>query len=353
MAKSKKPKLLLRIDHGLYFIALGLLAVFVGVVVILTHADRQDQVGKSGSTATAEQSLYKSLDIRDLRKVSYTSSQVTKVQDLGVSANAHQYIFKFAVPHDNLTEKGLMTLPVTAEPAGGYPVVILCHGYSNPWSYSTTKAYLSDMEFYSQHGFAVLKPDFRGQGLSIPDGQPEGAFYSSAYNTDVLSLVAAVKNTVYLNKADINMWGHSMGAYIALRAAVISPDIKNVILLSGPVGYPADMFRSYIAISDTSNPTAANIRLDQLDKHGTPLSNPGFWDNTAPINFVAGTKAHIQIHVGTADRTVPPHFSADLDQALTKAGEVHQYFIYQGGNHGLGQQRTQIYQRSLQLLQGS
>jgi len=242
-------------------------------------------------------------------------------------------------------------LPQSAPPASGYPILVLCHGYVNPWSYSTTKSYLSDMEFYSKKGFAVLKPDFRGQGLSIPDGQPEGAFYSTAYNTDVLSLISAAKQTSYLDKNNISIWGHSMGAYVALRAAVVDPDIKNVILLSGPVGYPQDMYQSYVAVSDTANPVAAYIRLNQLNTHGTPITNPSFWNAAAPINFVASTKANIQIHVGDQDATVPPHFSADLDSALSAANKPHGYFVYAGGLHGLVAERSQIWQRSLALLE--
>ncbi|HET9850300.1 MAG TPA: alpha/beta fold hydrolase [Candidatus Saccharimonadales bacterium] len=350
---ARELRRLLKIEHFLYLVGLALFATFLAWFIFLNYLDWDSQSGQSGGAVTADQQLYKSLSIADLRRAVFTSSAVKRQQDLGIHGSSHQFVFSFSVPHDNLTEYGLMSLPLSPPPAGGYPVLILCHGYAEPWSYSTTKSYLNDVQFYSSHGFAVLKPDYRGQGLSINDGQPDGAYYSSAYNTDVLSLTAAAKRTPYLNKNNISIWGHSLGAYIALRAAVVSSDYKDIILLSGPVGTIQDMFTAYTPISDISDPAAANTRLAELTAHGTPLSNPVFWDKVSPLNYLKDTKGYIQIHVGTADHTVPPLMSADLDRALTKLGKPHQYFVYPGGNHGLGPQRSAIWSRSLSLLKSS
>jgi len=144
-------------------------------------------------------SYYKSLDLSLARQTIYSNQPIQQVSGLGLMNKVSVYTVRFEVPKDGLSEYGLMTLPSGTQPQGGYPVLILCHGYVNPHSYRTTAQYIQDMEFYSQHGFAVLKPDFRGQGLSYSDGTPDGAFYSMSYNTDVMSLIAAVKHTIYLN----------------------------------------------------------------------------------------------------------------------------------------------------------
>lgn len=302
-----------------------------------------------GQTYSGED-LAHSLDLRLTAKASFPSKPIKTIKDLGIVNDNRQSVVSFSVPTDGLTEYGLMTTPTTPMPAGGYPVIILCHGYYNPEQYSTYTGYIGDMNFYSQHGFVVIKPDYRGQGLSSDAGKPEGAYYSMAYNTDVMSLISAVKQTPNLNKNNINLWGHSMGAYIALRAAVLSPDIKNVILLSGPVADIEDMYKLYLAPSDQDNPVAYQIRQAIINKYGSPVADPNFWSDASPINFVSRLKARVQIHVGTADQVVPPVFSADLDKALTKANKSHQYFVYQGASHGLTAQMSQIWQRSLDLL---
>ncbi|HVX58256.1 MAG TPA: alpha/beta fold hydrolase [Candidatus Saccharimonadales bacterium] len=292
---------------------------------------------------------YRSLDLSAAAKATYSNEPISVVKDLGIHNNVRQQLISFDVPKDGLSEYGLMTLPKN-KPVGKYPVIILCHGYSSPQAYSTLESYIGDMDFYSRHGFAVIKPDYRGNGFSLTDGTPDGAFYSMSYNTDVMSLIAAVKSTSYLDKNNINMWGHSMGGYVALRATVLSPDVKNLILLAAPVGTPQDLFADYTPISDTNNSLAQDIRQDQLALHGTPLSNPTYWNKTSPLSYLANTKAHIEINVGTADKIVPPKFSADLSQALDKLNITHQYFVYKGGPHGLGRQRSLIWSRSLSLL---
>lgn len=338
-------------------------ALFLPAVIILLvagwlyyHNAFQETAPQTGSLAedqqfpTTPQTAYRSLDLQIAGQYRFDSDTIKKVKDLGVENGVAKSVVSFKVPTDNLTEYALMTTPAAPKPSGGYPVIILCHGYATPKVYSTYYYYLSDMEEYSRDGFVVIKPDFRGQGLSLHAGSAEGAYYSMGYNTDVMSLIAAVKKTDYLDKSNINFWGHSMGAYIALRAAVLSPDIKNVILLSGPVGRINDMYKSYVAISDVNNPVAENIRRAVLLRYGTPLTNPKFWSATSPLSYLDHLKSYVQIHVGTADGIVPPRFSADLDKALSEAHKPHGYFAYKGAYHGLVNQRPQIYLRSLEIL---
>lgn len=298
----------------------------------------------------SDKDKYTNLDLRIAKLAVYKGAPLTVTKDLGVYGGVRQRIVSFPVYSSNLVEFGLMTLPRAAPPAGGYPVLILLHGYVNPPRYSTTKFYVTQMEYYSSHGYAVIKPDLRGQGLSKNAGRPEGAYFSMGYNVDVQSLLASVKDTSYLNANNINLWGHSMGAYVALRAAVLSPDVRRVILLSGPVGSLQQMYNTYIPISDRNNPVALLIKSTVLDRFGTPDSNPGYWDNASPINFLNQTKARYQIHVGQQDTVVPPVFSSQLDSALTKAKIPHEYYSYENGDHGLVLQMPQVLQRSLDFL---
>jgi len=324
----------------------GIYIVFALAAIVVIYAF-SDATGDRDSASQA----YTSLDLRVAATATYTGSPLKTTSQLGLDHNVQRTVVNFAVPASGLSEYGLMTTPTTPQPAGGWPVIILLHGFIQPNAYSTKKAYLPDMEFYSQHGFVVIKPDLRGQGLSIHQGKPEGAYYSMAYNTDILSLIASVKDTAGLNSQKINLWGHSMGAYLALRAAVLSPAIKNVILLAGPVDDIHDMYTAYTPKSDVANPVAYKIRKAVLKQYGTPLSNSGFWNEASPLNFLSNTRAYIQIHVGTKDKVVPPKFSADLNLALNQLGMPHDYFVYTAAGHGLLAQRSQIYTRSLQVLQ--
>lgn len=336
--------------------------LFVGFIVILSiswlfyahsykkTAPQKGILAEDQQFPISPEGAYKNLDLKIASKYHFPGQSLELYQTLGRTDKVNVSVVRFRVIPDNLTEYALMTEPLTPKPANGYPVIILCHGYTNPNRYSTESYYLGDMETYSNAGFLVIKPDFRGQGLSRHVGEAEGAYYSMAYNTDLMSLIADIKKTNDLDSSNISLWGHSLGAYIALRTAVMSPDIKNLILLSGPVGYVDDMYRSFVPISDRNNPEAETIKQAVLLRYGTPLSNPKFWNATSPLSYLGQLKAKVQIYVGSLDRTVPPHFSADLDKALAKAGKKHQLFVFPGGNHGLLIERPQIYQSSLQLL---
>ncbi len=325
------------------------LATSFGVISINGH---KTQVGQLVTDETYNgENLSHSLDLRLAAKATYPSTALKLVKDLGNSDGLSRQVVSFAVKTDNLNEYALLIRPLTPAPASGFPVIILCHGYVNPSEYHTNDGYISDMQFYGKHGFAVIKPDFRGQGLSASQGIPEGAYYSMAYNTDVMSLISSLKLTSNIDKSRINLWGHSMGAYVALRTAVVSPDVKNLILLSGPVGSLKQIYLSYVPPSDENNEPALRIRNDIFSKFGTPGEGSKFWANASPASYLSKTKTHIQIHVGSLDQIVPTQLSADLDNMLTSDKITHQYFVYPDGKHSLQAQRSTIWSRSLEFLQ--
>jgi pimeloyl-ACP methyl ester carboxylesterase len=292
-----------------------------------------------------------SLDIALAAKADYPSAPLKVEKDLGVTGSIRTQLVSFSVPTDGLSEFALLEEPAGPPPAKGFPAIILCHGYVSPARYSTLAAYTDDMDFYASHGFAVIKPDYRGNGLSAGHGDPDSGYYSMAYNIDVMSLISALKQTKGIDKTDLNLWGHSLGAYIALRAAVMSKDIKNTILLSAPGGSIKQIYLSYVPPSDENNLFALQTRSRVFARYGTPAENANFWKKASLDSYLSRLTSTVQINVGSADTVVPPQMSADLDQALSAADKKHQYFIYSGAGHGLGGVRTQIWSRSLALLQ--
>ncbi len=335
-------------------LATMLLALYLGIgwyfVTSQYSPEKVDGFDISSGQAFTSRKLHESLDIRTAKKANYPSASLTKTQIVENVNGIEKSIVKYDIKADNLTGYGLMYLPSGNIPDNGFPVVVLLHAYRSPSEYMTTRGYETDMMHYAENGFAVIKPDFRGQGLSSDSGKAEGANYSMAYNTDTLSLVSAIKQTAYLKSSAINVWGHSMGAYVGLRASVLSSSIKTAILLAGPVADFSTTFEAYTAPSDVGNPIAAENKEKALLKFGTPNSNPNFWKNASPINFISKNKTYYQIHVGAKDLVVPPQFSAELDLKLANLGRNHGYFIYPNGDHDLMSERQAIWDRSLSVL---
>lgn len=356
MAKKTKTKsrgMKSRNRYGMLLFLILFALLEISILYISAHHQHLENGQLAGSLTYTSLNPASNLDLRVASKATYPSAPLGVVKDVAVTNGIKEEIIDFSVKTDHLTEYGLLMMPAKPAPPQGFPALILCHGYMNPSRYVTTENYISDMSFYASHGFVVVKPDFRGQGLSAHQGHPEGAFFSMAYNTDVMSLISSLKQTHYIDKTRISIWGHSLGAYIALRAAVLSPDIKNTILLSGPVDSLTDMYLDYAPSSDENNPTSLLVRQAVFNKYGTPDQNTTFWNNASPINFVSHIVGHVQIYVGQKDSIVPPSFSADLDAALTSHKVPHSYTSYPDGNHELIPQRQEIWKNSLRLLQSN
>ncbi len=319
------------------------------IIFMFLHSHRE--LGQFGvSDVYPGKNLHTSLDLKLAVKAKYPSNSIKIENELVVSGGIRQKLVSFEVKNDNLKEYALIMQPSASPPPEGYPALILIHGYVDPQNYQTDLTYLNDMRFYAQKGFLVIKPDLRGHGESVGAGHADSAYYSMSYNTDILSLVSALKQTKYIDGSNINIWGHSMGAYIALRAAVISSDIKNIILLSAPVDTLERMYLTYLPPSDVNNPYALATRVEVFSKYGTPAENHRFWYDASPVNFVGKIKANVQIHIGLLDGIVPPIFSVNLNNALNNTKVSHQYYEYPEGSHSLAESRQDIYIRSLEVM---
>lgn len=339
-----------------WMVALFLAATVIGLssFIVYTFWHSHREIGQYGiSDIYPGKNLHKSLDLKLALRAKYPSGPIKVVKELGGDGSVRQRLVSFEVKNDNLTEYALLMRPDTEPPPQGYPVLILIHGYMHPQSYTTDLSYIGDMRYYAENGFVVIKPDLRGQGKSINVGSPDSAYYSMSYNTDIMSLISAIRQTDGIDKSNVNLWGHSMGAYIALRTAVLSPDIKNIILLAAPVDSLEKMYLTYIPPSDENNPLALATRVEVFSKYGTPNENQRFWYDASPINFVSRIKGNVQIHSGLLDGLVPSTFSISLRDALSRARVSHQYYEYPYGSHSLIESRPEIFQRSLEVMKPS
>lgn len=291
------------------------------------------------------------LQIEEMRKKEYPGSGIVIEQNLSSGTNYDRYLASYK--SDGLKIFSLLTVPKGDPPAGGWQAIIFNHGYIPPTQYSTTERYESYVDGFARNGYVVFKPDYRGHGNS--EGQPEGAYYSSAYAIDVLNAVSSVKKLSYVNPEKMGMWGHSMGGNLTLRSMVVSKDIKAGVIWAGVVASYNDMmnkwrrripFRPSTQEEQARRPTRQNL----IEKYGAPKDNPDFWNSISPINFVADISGPIQLHHGLSDDSVPPEFSESLKNALGKAGKTVEYYTYPGTDHNLSQSFGSAMSRSVEFF---
>lgn len=169
-------------------------------------------------------------------------------------------------------------IPNETPPAGGYPCVVICHGYGLDKYYEMPTA-----EDLAGSGFYTIVYSMRGQGES--EGQSN--FISTTEANDLKQIVQYVKNDANTNDNKIAVNGGSQGGIIPFLAVCTGMQIKTVMpdLASPEAGtdwienggvkmtflwtcsYPSNIVRY--------NPTVSRFRTWILS------SQPDKWDSLA------------------------------------------------------------------------
>lgn len=288
-----------------------------------------------------------SVQIPALRSRPYTSSPLIVTQDLGDQGGYHETVSSFQ--SDGLTEYALVSTPNGRPPVGGWPVIILAHGYIDPFKYQTAGAnYASFINELARAGYMVIKPDYRGHGLS--QGTAQGGHFSPVYAYDVLNLIETIKKYPPANPTRIGLLGHSMGGHVALRTIVVSKDIKATVFMAGVVGSMNDIINNWPRSPlrrDQPSAVVQGAKRALLAKYGTPEANPAFWDSASAINFVSAVKGPVQINQDVGDGLVPTLFSDHLAAALRAQQKPVEYFQYPGDDHQFIRNHALLMQRIL------
>ncbi len=284
--------------------------------------------------ATAESSP---LAISVMRAKAYPGSDITVESTLRAGPGYNRYIVSY--DSDGLKLFGLLTVPTGNKPAGGWPVILLNHGYIPPPEYSTEQSYAGIVAPFAAAGYIVFKPDYRGNGNS--EGIPCQPYICPDYVTDSLNALASIKSYPDANPDKIGVWGHSMGGNITLHELVISHDLKVAVLMAGVVGSSSGLLdwwneRVATGVLTTQNDLETDRLVNQMvSQYGTPQTHPAYWNSIDPTAFIPDIQAPVLIQVGTADTVVPPSFSRALATQLQSAGKAVSFHEYPGADHNL------------------
>lgn len=346
--------LLVENEHKIVNKRIGFLIsiILLGLIIIFSFATKKtNNLSRSGSDTMQKKDL-NPLSIEGMRQKSYPGSNLVIEQTLSPGSNYNQYVTSYK--SEGIKIYGLLTVPTTIKPENGYPAIIFNHGYIPPDQYRTTEKYVAYIDGFAKNGYIVFKPDYRGNGAS--EGQPEGAYYSPAYATDVLNALSSIKKYSDVNPSKIGMWGHSMGGNITLRDLVVNTkDIKAAVIWGGVVGSYDDLLNDWqrrVAYRPPAREMALRIsgRQSLINKYGTPKSNPTFWNSIDPTFFIKDITAPVQIDVGSEDEEVPVDFSKSLYGKLINAGKSAELYIYPGSDHNISQGFGLAMQRSIDFF---
>ena len=292
------------------------------------------------------------LMIDTMRQQSYPASEIVFEETLEPGANYDRYIVSYL--SEGYKIFALFTFPHGEPPEIGWPVIIFNHGYIPPTQYRTTERYVAYVDALAQQGYIVFRSDYRGHGNS--GGEALGGYGSPAYTVDVLNAVATMRAFPGADPNRIGMWGHSMGGHITLRAMVTSGDIKAGVIWAGVVASYPDLLERWRrpngGIFPTPDPNSrrGRWRRELLDTYGAPADNPDFWSAISPITYINDLSGPIQLHHGTADRSVPAEFSETLFNLSQNAGLPTELYLYQGDDHNISANFSTAMARSIQFF---
>ena len=147
-------------------------------------------------------------------------------------------------------------IPESSSDDGGFPAILLCHGWAGPKAHlSTTYA-----PFFCEAGFACLTFDYRGwyesdARLATPDAQPspdaDGSITVSAYpvrevvdpldqNRDIHNVLDYLLDHPQINPKRVGLWGSSFGGGHVIFVAGTDPRIRAVVSQVPGMGAPTD-----------------------------------------------------------------------------------------------------------------
>lgn len=265
------------------------------------------------------------------------TSQPVEIQE-ELSRNTSYTTYRASFISDGLTVYGLLTVPQGEEPQDGFPAVVFLHGYIPPDQYRTTEKYEDYVNYLARNGMVVFKIDYRGHGDS--DGDPTGAYFSNGYVIDALSAVKALQQSDVVNPEKIGLWAHSMSGNVALRSAVVDPDIKAVVIWAGAVYSYEDFVRYGLNDQSFDRRRLSSSRIvsrsqSLFEKYGSVSAQTPFWSQMAPTNYLNAETPPIQLHHAENDSVVNIGYSEDLVVELDEAGVEHSFYRYESGGHNL------------------
>lgn len=324
---------------GAFFLAL---AAFVSLKSFFKDLPRGDL-----SNATSR-IVSHPLSIESLRSGHYLGSDFVLEQTLVPGSNYSRYIVSYK--SDGLKINGLLTVPVTPKPDGGYPAVVFNHGYIPPAEYSPAEKYVAYVDGFARNGYVVFRPDYRGHGES--EGEPTGAYGSNGYTIDVLNAFSSLKKHKDVNPGKIGMWGHSLGGHVTLRAMVVNPDIRAGVIWAGVVGSYEDLLYNWRRVSPPPgiSPRATSWRIKLVEEYGDPQKNPDFWNSLSATSYLGDISGPLQLHHGTSDSSVPVDFSRKLNERLANLGKTVDFYEYAGDDHNISGNFSTAMNRSIEFF---
>ncbi len=321
--------------------------------------------------------------IENLRGREYQTSQITIEKLVKIEPSFASFTFSYETLHKKMT--GLMNVPLNSQTADSLPVLVLVRGYIPPANYAPGAGTKNAGEYFAQHGYITLAPDFFGFGGSDKESSDEWeARFQKPINVvellktvtfsesitvpdDILSSKPQLPTHIQVNRNQIGLWAHSNGGQITLTALEIG-SFPFPSTFWAPVTAPFPYSVLYFSDEEADEGKASRKWISQFDAKYDALA----FSMPQHINLLKGP---IQIHQGVADEaihyiwsdefvdklrtentrrkkqaTAEATVSAELQSTLPLQPIEVTYYRYPGSNHNMQPDWSTVIQRDLEFF---
>ncbi len=239
---------------------------------------------------------------------------------------------------DGTKLEAYMIKPPDFDASRKYPVIISVYGgpgvssVHDAWGGSTFLWH----QMMAQKGYIIFELDNRGannRGHAFET--PIYHHFGGVQLQDQLSGVRYLKSLPYVDGSRIGIWGWSFGGYMTLTAMFNAPDVFK----AGFAGGPVTDWRQYDSI--------------YTERYmGLPKDNREGYQDSSPVNHVAGLKGKLLIAQGTDDDNVHFANTVELVDKLIDVDKYAEVSLYPGRGHGVSDPpaRIQLFQRVTQFF---
>lgn len=242
---------------------------------------------------------------------------------------------------------GVLNVPTEGPPRGGWPAVVLAHGYIDPAIYVRGQGMTRERGFLAERGFVALHVDYRNHAESTDDPRIETAV-RLGYSADVVAAARALAGSrdVRVDADRIALFGRSMGGGVMLKALAAEPG-----LFAAGTGWASvsSLEAENFVQFQRSDAPLAELRASYRGRHGLPADDPEFWRGVSSRPaFDQITEPVLLVH-GRFDDTCPPQWARASQRALTAAGVDSTLEWYDDG-HAFGPAFVAAMDRTVRFL---
>lgn len=321
---------------------------FVGAYFIFTDSGFISPLGKSISVLMKEDTPLKKYSFEELAITPLESSQIIIEKQLEEKSGYIAYLFSMKVEGEKVT--GQLNIPKVVAPENGYPVIVMNRGFIEPETYETGMGTKNAAGYYASNGFVTIAADFLGYGGSDKeDVDPMAARVKKVMTplTILMSLDSLVQVTP-INKKHVFMWGHSNGGQISLSVLEImgkstfwNQPIPTSLWAPVSSAFPYNILY-YTDDFDTVGQSLRKVLYNFELKYDT--------QKYSIHNYLDWIDSPIQLHQGTKDDQIPIEWGNRIVKALEEKNKDITYFKYDGADHNLQPNWTQVVERDLQFF---